>query len=187
MSVGLPSAESARCARPSQSAPPGVSGASSSSSSSCRKRRLSSGGWTLRWLHPLPRPGRRPNGPSSPCGSAARRAQEVVDLLERDARLEAQRGDAVAVEPPGEVAEERVARVGGDARDDQLVPRDADGQRVAGGEEGLEPVDEALGGFLEVGMARWDTSRACAARSRTRPGSQPGPSTRAARARAGGG
>ncbi len=42
------------------------------SSSSCRNRRFSSGGWTLRWIQAPPAPSRRPNGPSSPCGSAAR-------------------------------------------------------------------------------------------------------------------
>ena len=80
--------------------------------------------------------------------------QEVVDLLSADPAVEAQRGDAVPVEPPGEVAEEGVPRVGRHARDDQLVAGDADRQRVARGEEGLESVDETLGGFLEVGVAQ---------------------------------
>ena len=153
MSVGLPSADSARWASPSQSAPPGVSGASSSSSS-CRKRRFSSGGWTLRWIQARAGAGPKTERPVVALWVGGQGAQEVVDLLERDAALEAQRGDAVAVEPPGEVAEEGVPRVGRHAGDDQLVPRDADRQRVAGGEEGFEPVDEPLGGFLEMGVAQ---------------------------------
>ena len=133
----------------------------SSSSSSCRNRRLSSGGWTLRWVQALPAPGRRPNGPSSPCGSAARAASRSSISWSGDAALEAQRGDAVAVEPPGEVAEEGVAGVGGHAGHDELVPRDPDGQRVAGGEERLEPVDEPLGGFLRWGWPRGYIARLC--------------------------
>ena len=102
---------------------------------------------------PLPAPGRSRTVRRRP-GVGGQGAEEVVDLLERDAALEAQRGDAVAVQPPGEVAEEGVPRVGRHAGDDQLVPRDADRQHLAGGEEGFEPVDEPLGGFLEMGVAQ---------------------------------
>ena len=115
--------------------------------------RLSSGGWTLRWDQAAPAPGRRPNGPASPLRVGGEAGQQPVDLLERDAALQAQGGDAVPVEPAGEVAEQGVPRVGRDAGDDELVPGHADRQRVAGGEQGLEPVDEPLGGFLEVGVA----------------------------------
>ena len=97
---------------------------------------MSSGGWTLRWIQAAAGAGPKTERPVVALRVGGEGAQEVVDLLERDAALEAQRGDAVAVEPPGEVAEEGVPRVGRHAGDDQLVPRDADRQRCRAGRGG---------------------------------------------------
>ena len=56
------------------------------------------------------------------------------------------------MQPTGQIAEQRVARVGGDPADDELMARDADDQALSALEQRLEPAHEPLGGGLEVGV-----------------------------------
>ena len=77
-------------------------------------------------------------------------AEQPVDLVQARATLEADGGDALPVQTAGEVAEQRVARVGGDPADDELMARDPDREPIAVLEQGLETADEAGGALLEV-------------------------------------
>src|SRR5687768_15261010 len=85
-------------------------------------------------------------------GVAGERAEEVVHFPERDAGLEANRGELMPVEPDGEVAEKGVAGIGGDAVNDQVAVSDAEGQRAPCRDQRLQPVHETLGGMPELGM-----------------------------------
>ena len=89
----------------------------------------------------------RPSGRCSSLGSAVRPPSELVELLLGHPALESEGGDSLAVQPAGQVAQQRVARLGGDTADDQLVARDADDQPLApleqrtraGGRSGQHP------------------------------------------------
>ena len=82
-------------------------------------------------------------------------AEQVVHFLLGHSALESQGGDPLAVQPTGEVAQQRVPRFRGHAADDQLVARDADDQPLPAPQQRIEPMDEPGGAFLEMGMAGW--------------------------------
>ena len=104
-------------------------------------------------VHPRgARTGAETERPGLALGIGRHARQQVVDLLQAHPAVEAHRRDAVPVKASGEVAEQGVARIGSGPGDDELLAGDADGQGLPRGEEGLEPVDESRGGFLEVGM-----------------------------------
>ena len=79
--------------------------------------------------------------------------EELIHFFLGHTALEPQAGDPLAVQPPGEIAEERIARLGGHTADDQLVARDADDQPLPPLQQLVETMDEPRGTFLEVRMA----------------------------------
>jgi len=97
--------------------------------------------------------GPEPEGPGGPLRVGAERRQQIIDLAQRDAPGEPGGGDPVAVQSPREIAQQRIAGIGGHAGNDQLMARDPDGQGLARLEQGLQAGDEALRRLLEVGMA----------------------------------
>lgn len=65
------------------------------------------------------------------------------------------RRNPVPVEAVGQVAEQRVIRVGGHIVDDEAVAGHAEAHRLVRLQQEGHPADEAIGRVREMGMAGW--------------------------------
>ena len=145
------------------------------SSSFCSRSRVNSGGWIVRCGHTVRRSGRRPSGPSSPWGSAAQLAEQLVDLTQADPRSNRRvatrwrwsrrarslsRAFRGSVATPAMMSWWRATPMASEApRTRAAIPAGRrTARRIPAGEGGPR-----------------DTWRACEARSRTRRDSRPGP------------
>ncbi len=88
-----------------------------------------------------------------PVRLGADRLQKLQHLLRCDPLPECHDANLVPVQPVRQLAEDGVLGVGGGPIDDQLVPRDADGQRLAPGQQRAEPVVHGAGGMLNDRMS----------------------------------